>query len=298
MTNPYLQITRIKAALRSLDLHPSRSMGQNFLMDAHALQTIVTSAELNNHDTVLEIGPGLGVLTWELLQQAGRVVAVELDKRLAERLSQEFATSPQLTIVQADVLQTSSASLLQPLVAAPTMEDRRAAYQVVANVPYAITSPILRHLLESPFPPQRMVLLVQWEVAARICAQPGDLSILAHSVQLYAAPRLVARVPANSFYPAPAVDSAILRLDLYPQPLSANVPALMRLIKAGFLQARKQLGNALPAGLASMGQRTDKQQVVEALEQVGIQPSRRAETVSLTEWMALAYALEQQHDPA
>jgi len=134
--------------------------------------------------------------------------------------------------------------------------------------------------------PELMVVLVQWEVAERIAARPGDLSVLAHSVQIYAEPEILARVPASSFWPAPAVDSAVLRLRIRPRPaVDIEITPLLRLIKAGFLQARKKLSNALPTGLAAMGERIDKQQAIAALEAAGVDPNRRAETVTLDEWV-------------
>jgi len=343
MENPYLTPGRVRAALRSLDLRPTRGMGQNFLVDPTALDTIVAAAELAPDDTVVEVGPGLGVLTWELLQRAGRVIAVELDRRMAARLHEEFANVGNLEIVQSDILNLAPEQLLadhRPLTTdhrraesrtenqepgienneqrtkpalsgdeanKPTMDagyptantqhatenmrrssvaGRRSSYKVVANLPYAITSAVLRHFLEAAHNPALMVVLVQWEVALRITARPGDLSVLAHSVQLYAEPEIVARVPAGSFLPAPAVDSAVLRLAVRPRPAVDvdDINQLMRVIKAGFLQARKKLSNALPSGLAAMGARVEKQRVVTVLEASGVDPGRRAETVTLEEW--------------
>jgi 16S rRNA (adenine1518-N6/adenine1519-N6)-dimethyltransferase len=311
MDNPYLTPGRVRAALRSLDLRPTRGMGQNFLVDPPALDTIVAAAELTSDDTVVEVGPGLGVLTWELLQRAGRVIAVELDRRLAARLHEEFAGAGNLAIVQGDILDLAPERLLadhRP----PTIEDRGSKiedsnvgadetlssilhplssnnppYKVVANLPYAITSAVLRHFLEAERKPATMVVLVQWEVALRITARPGDLSVLAHSVQIYAEPEIVARVPASGFLPAPAVDSAVLRLQVRPRPAVDidDVDQLMRVIKAGFLQARKKLSNALPSGLAAMGARVEKQRAVAALEAAGVDPGRRAETLTLAEWV-------------
>jgi 16S rRNA (adenine1518-N6/adenine1519-N6)-dimethyltransferase len=326
MENPYLHPSRVRAALRSLELRPTRGMGQNFLIDDTALQAIVAAADLQKTDTVLEIGPGLGVLTWELVQRAGRVVAVELDKRLAARLREEFAQQPNLTIVQSDILNVAPGEVLatsderrttnnerlrknqetrkseyeeaisnlqspipnprSPISNLQSPIPRPPPYKVVANLPYAITSAVLRHLLEAVHKPELIVVLVQWEVAQRIVAQPGDLSVLAHSVQIYAEPKVVARVRADNFLPAPDVDSAILRLRVRPRPAVDvdNIDSLMRVIKAGFLQARKKLSNALPSGLASMGIRIDKERVIAALQGAGVDPNRRAETVTLGEW--------------
>ncbi len=304
MENPYITPTRVRAALRALELRPTRGMGQNFLIDSDALGAIVGAAELTAGDTVIEVGPGLGVLTWELLNRAGHVVAVELDRRLAARLAEEFPEHPRLTIVQSDILNIAPEQILgvgswelgvrdelstsQP----PAPNSQLPAYKVVANLPYAITSAALRHFLEAAHKPELMVVLVQWEVAQRIAAGPGDLSVLAHSVQIYAEPEILARVPASSFWPAPAVDSAVLRLRMRPRPaVDVDITALLRLIKAGFLQARKKLSNALPTGMAAMGARIEKERAVAALEAAGVDPNRRAETVTLAEWVRVYGAL-------
>jgi 16S rRNA (adenine1518-N6/adenine1519-N6)-dimethyltransferase len=283
--NPYLNPQRVRAALRALDLRPTRGMGQNFLVDPVALAAIVEAAALQPDDLVIEVGPGLGVLTWELTRRAGLSIAVELDKRLAARLRDEFAGAP-LRIVQADVLRVAPGELL-------AAAERQPPYKLVDNLPYAITAPVLRHFLEAREPPDLSVVLVQWEVAERITAAPGDLSVLAHAVQLYAAPEIVTRVSASSFYPQPAVDSAVLRLrrrDVPPVEV-ADVQALFRVIKAGFLHPRKQLGNALAGGLAALGIKVSREQALAALERAGIAPTRRAETVTLAEWAALTHAL-------
>lgn len=288
--NPYLDPQRVRAALRALELRPTRGMGQNFLIDGQALDAIVGAAELGPADTVVEVGPGLGVLTWELTRRAGRTVAVELDRRLAARLHDEFPGAP-LQIVQADVLRVPPAEILA---AGGAAGAGGADYKLVANLPYAITAPVLRHFLEADAPPSLSVVLVQWEVAERISAGPGDLSVLAHAVQIYAEPEIVARVPAASFHPAPAVDSAVLRMRRRARlPVEVDsVDRLFRVIKGGFLQPRKQLGNALPLGLASLGVKISREQAVAALAAAGVDPARRAETVTLAEWADLYRALD------
>lgn len=298
LMNPYLAPQRIHAALRALDLRPTRGMGQNFLIDAVALAAIVDAAELQPTDLAVEVGPGLGVLTWELVRRAGAVVAVELDKRLAARLHDEFPDE-RLRIVQGDILRLPPGGLLTGPRDKGTkgQGDARPGYKLVANLPYAITAPVLRHFLEAEAPPELMVVLVQWEVAERIVAhssahpQERRYSVLAHSVQIYAEPEIVARVPAASFLPAPAVDSAVLRLRRRPRPAVEvdSIPALFRVIKAGFLLPRKQLGNALPGGMAAMGTPIDRDTALAALAAAGVAPERRAETVSLAEW-AVVYA--------
>jgi 16S rRNA (adenine1518-N6/adenine1519-N6)-dimethyltransferase len=291
MENPYLSTQRVRAALRSLDLRPTRGMGQNFLIDPLALGAIIDAAELRPDELVVEVGPGLGVLTWELLRRAGQVVAVELDKRLAARLQEEFADST-LRIMQSDVLRVSPAEILAHAEPQPSALSPQ-HYKLVANLPYAITAPVLRHFLEGAPPPDLIVVLVQWEVAERICATQGDMSVLAHSVQIYVEPEIVARVPASSFHPVPAVDSAILRMRRRPAPSVdvEDIGGLFRIIKAGFLHPRKQLGNALPGGLAALGTALPRDAALAALAAAGVDPMRRAETLALAEWAAIYRAL-------
>ena len=290
--NPYLEPARVRAALRQLDLRPSKGMGQNFLTDADVLATIVDAAGLDASQTVIEVGPGLGVLTWELLQRAGTVVSVELDRRLAERLRAEFAHYRNFSLVESDVLRVTPAAILSAAAA-------QSPYRLIANIPYAITAPILRHFLEAPDPPERSVLLVQWEVAERVCARAGDLSVLAHAVQFYSTPSIVSRVPAAAFWPAPAVDSAVLRLERRIPPTVADndVPGLFRLIRAGHLHARKQLGNALPAGLKAQGLDLPRDTVLHLLAAADIAATRRAETVTLPEWITLHTRLRTESRP-
>ncbi len=271
---------------QGLSIAAKKSLGQNFLVDRHYLAEIVAAAALEPGDQVLEIGPGKGVLTQELAAHAGRVIAVELDDRLIEPLRATFAAQPQVQIVHGDILALDPPTLfageLGQAAGAQTL-----AYKVVANLPYYITSAVLRQLLESTPPPVRVVVLVQWEVAQRICAQPGDLSILAVSVQYYARPQLVCRVPAGAFRPIPKVDSAVLLLDVLPEPAAAiEAERFFAVVRAGFSQKRKQLLNSLSAGL-----QRPKADVTAALACAHIEPMRRAETLALTEWEALCRCL-------
>ncbi len=279
MLNPQ----HVRETLRNLDVRPTRGMGQNFLIDRDALQTIVSAAHLTQSSVVVEVGPGLGVLTWELVQVAGSVTAIELDTRLANRLARVYAESSNLTLVNQDVLQTDIAALTQ-----------HKPYQVVANLPYAITSPVLRHFLESANPPTSMVVLVQREVAQRICAQPGDMSVLAHGIQVRAIPELIAVVPPESFLPAPEVHSAVMRLTLRDKPLiePEREARVFRILKAGFLHARKQLGNSLSGGLAAHGIKIERSDAQAALVAAGIDPARRAETLSFAEWIVVTEKLD------
>lgn len=282
MTNPMLDIARVRTALRGLDVRPTRAMGQNFLVDAPALAQIVAAGAVADVPCVVEVGPGLGVLTWELVQRAREVIAVELDKRLIARLHDEFRMAANLTLINQDVLRTD-----------PQLLTQGRAYHVVANLPYAITSLVLRHFLEAAHPPELMVVLVQREVAQRICAEPGDMSVLAHAMQIRAIPDIVTIVPPESFVPVPAVHSAVLRMRRRAVPLVApdEEAAVMRVLKAGFLHARKQLGNSLASGLASHQIHITREHAQAQLVAAGIDPARRAETLSIDEWVRLTRQL-------
>ncbi len=258
-----------KSLLDYYQIIPKRSLGQNFLQDVSALDKIVAAADLTSETTVLEIGPGTGVLTERLAQTAKRVIAVELDQRLEPILNAALAPYSNVEVVYADILTTRVSELVGE-------ND----YVVVANVPYYITSPIIRTLLENEHPPRRLVLTMQLEVAERLTAQPGDMSILAVSAQFYAHTQIAVRLKAAMFWPRPEVDSAVVRLDVYDQP-QVDVPdarTFFRVVKLGFSQKRKQLKNSLGKDGAAW------------LEQAGIDPRRRAETLNLEEWAALARA--------
>jgi len=267
---PDLDVPRL---LRQNGIHPNKSLGQNFLMEAAALQKVIESAKLTSQDIVLEIGPGLGSLTRLLALHACQVVAVEIDRHLIPTLKMVVCEFANITVVEGDILALDPTSL----VSGPE-------YLVVANIPYNITSALVRHLLEAVNPPNRLVLTVQQEVAQRICAGPGDMSLLALSVQVYGHPEITAKIPAGAFYPPPRVDSAILRIERYPSPLIPvdQLNAFFQLIKAGFSQKRKTLRNALSAGL-----RISPSAAEALLNTSGIDPMRRAETLSLPEWHTL-----------
>lgn len=266
-------------------LRPNKALGQHFLADEVIAARIADAAELTSDDTVLEIGAGLGILTQQLAQRAGHVVAVELDARLASILGTLFADQPHVRIVQGDFLALDPVSLVGGA-------ERK--YKVVANLPYYITSAVLRHLLEAAVRPERMVLTVQREVAEAIIARPGEMSLLAVSVQFYGRPRLLFRIKPGSFYPPPEVESAVLRIDTYPAPPVAvdDVQFFFRVVRAGFSQRRKQLRNSLAAGLGCTSQ-----EVVAALLEAGVDPRRRAETLSLEEWARVAQAFRGEAVP-
>lgn len=261
------------AQLASLGIRPKKGLGQNFLVDPAHRARIVAAANLTKSDTVLEVGPGPGVLTDLIAEQAGRVIAVELDDRLVPLLQRRFATQCHISIVHADILEVDPAELTagQP-------------YKVVANLPYYISSAVIRHLLETQPAPDVLVLTVQREVAERMVAQPPDMSLLALGVQFYCTGKIVTRIPAGAFYPVPKVDSAVVRLDRRPAPLADDVSAedFFKVARAGFSQPRKQLRNSLAAGLGMA-----HEEVEAWLGRAGIDPKRRAETLSLGEWCTI-----------
>jgi len=263
----------LPALLRSYGLTTRKGLGQNFLIDDQILHNIVTAAEVNSKDVVLEIGAGPGNLTRWLALYAKKVMAVEMDHAIIPLLREVVGQKSNIQIIAGDILQINPQTLVG--------EDK---YIVVANIPYYITSALFRHLLEGPVKPEKMVLTIQREVAARICASDGDLSLLALSVQVYGSPQLLMEIPAHAFYPIPKVDSALLKVDLYPQPLipMENLNAFFKLCKAGFSQKRKMLHNSLSSGLGWGQEKTAK-----LVREAGIDPQRRAQTLTMDEWQLL-----------
>lgn len=278
--------------LSVLGIPPKKSLGQNFLVDPTHRKRIVAAAGLTPADTVLEVGPGPGVLTELIAQQAGRVVAVELDERFIPLLRARFAAQPHVTIVHGDILTIDIGDWvlgikdnLQYPLPNPPSPTSTPSYKVIANLPYYITSAAIRRLLETVPPPELLVLTVQREVAERMVAAPPQMSLLALGVQFYCTAQIVDRIPAGAFYPRPKVDSAAVRLVRRERPVATTVDAetFFRVARAGFGQPRKQLRNSLAAGL---GVRPDM--VERWLAAAGIAPERRAETLSLAEWEKLA----------
>ncbi|HLE51227.1 MAG TPA: 16S rRNA (adenine(1518)-N(6)/adenine(1519)-N(6))-dimethyltransferase RsmA [Anaerolineales bacterium] len=268
---PLLDVPRL---LRQYGLRPDQRLGQVFLVDPVALQRVTESAEITRSDAVLEIGAGLGSLTRYLAVRAGSVIAVELDANLIKPLEHVLSPYHNVRVVQGDILELDQAQLMQ----SPD-------YLVVANIPYYITSALIRHLLNSSIRPKRIVLTVQREVAARICAVPGEMSLLALSVQVFGLPQIMTRIPAGAFYPSPKIDSAVVRIDLYPSPVIPRplLETFFHLARAGFSQRRKTLRNSLTSGLALRSSEAEH-----LLKAAGLDPRRRAETLDLDEWGRLA----------
>jgi 16S rRNA (adenine1518-N6/adenine1519-N6)-dimethyltransferase len=271
--------TNVRTLLRAYDLRPRKRLGQNFLVDPSALQRVVAAADLSFEDSVIEVVAGLGTLTRLLAERAGSVVAVEVDDRFVQILRGQLADLSNVQILHDDILRISA------------FEFPHLGYKVVANLPYYITSAVLRRFLGEEPRPRLMVVTLQREVAERIVAQPGEMSLLAVGVQFYGQPSIVARLPAGAFYPPPQVDSAVLRIDVGERPTVALADGCddaiyFRVVRAGFSQRRKTLRNSLSGGLALA-----PGSVEEALGEAGLDPRRRAETLSLGEWAQATQAL-------
>ncbi len=273
-------LAQTKKWLRRSGLRARKSLGQHFLVDEDILKLILDTAQLAPTDTVIEVGPGLGVLTRELAGQAGWVITIELDSKLADALKKTLASFDNVVIINEDVLGTDPRELLQTRAAFP---DVLRPYKVVTNLPYYITSPVLRHFLEAPVKPETMIVMVQKEVAEAIVARPGQRSVLSISVRFYGNPSIIDYVPASAFYPPPEVDSAILKIDVYSSPpVDVDEEEFFKLVRAGFSAARKQVVNSLTQGL-----QMPKKEVLRLLEKAEITPQRRAETFTLEEWARL-----------
>lgn len=253
---------------------PKKSLGQHWLRDREVLAHIADCADLRPDDTVLEIGPGLGTLTSELLRRSQKVVAVEFDEELARKLPAQFP-GKNLEVIQSDILSFDLSQLVQ-------------GYKVVANVPYYITSKIVQLLMTATNKPATAVLLVQKEVAERLAAQPGDMSILAVSAQLFADVTLGGVVPAALFTPPPKVDSQVVILHTRQTPFLTEVTEkdFFRVVKAGFSAKRKMLRSSLSGGLL-----ISKDQAEQYLHQAGIDPNARAESLSLQQWQTLTKSI-------
>ena len=276
----------VAEVLSRYGLSPRKSLGQNFLVDRHIVAKILDAAQLSPPDTVLEIGPGLGVLTWELAQRVQAVVAVELDAGLVRWLRELFAEHYHVHLVHGDALEVDLAALL-----AKHPPRAGGSAKVLANLPYYITSPLLMRLLEENLPLSILVVMVQKEVARRLSARPGskEYGALSVAVQLRSTVELVATVPPRVFFPPPEVESAVVRLALRPLPAEAGDGRFLHaVVRAAFAQRRKTLRNALQ-GVAGLW---DKAAVPAALAAAGIDGSRRGETLSVEEFVRLAAALQ------
>jgi len=309
----------IKNLLGKYGVRPSKGLGQNFLVDKRVLGKIIEAANLGKEDTVLEIGAGIGTLTLELAKKAKKVIAVEKDPKMCEILHETMKGYENVEIIQGDILkleifnfqfsifkQKPNAKNQMPKTKCKIQNTR---YKVVANLPYYITSPVIKKFLEAENPPSEMILMVQKEVAQRICARPPRMNLLAVSVQFYAEPKIVSYVSKNSFWPSPKVDSAIIQITplINADRKQINADLFFKVVKAGFSQPRKQILNNLSKGLALRsstaahskpspnglalsspnGLKLEKATIQAWLLKNNIQPTQRAETLSIRDWINL-----------
>lgn len=265
---------KIKGQLRSSGLRARKSLGQNFLVDDDVRDSIIIAAELSISDTIIEVGPGLGVLTEELIKKAGNVIAIEKDDQLYIKLRDKFNKYHNFQIVNSDILELNLDDLVK----------NNHDYKVVANIPYYITSPILHLFIQAQFKPSLMVVMMQREVAEAVTASQGKMSYISVSMQVYSRPEVICRVPASSFYPRPKVDSAIVKFNMLPEPAVSvdEITQFLKVVQCCFAAPRKQLRNSLALGL-----KLDTPVAKEILDSAGIDYQRRAETLSLREWQAL-----------
>ena len=280
LSHPQLDIPGL---LKQHGLEPNKSLGQNFLIDPVYLTRVVEAGAISEEDTVLEIGAGVGNLTLLLGTKAKEVIAVEIDSALIPILSEIAGPYQNIKVIHGDILGYELVDLM------PSSQ-----YQVVANIPYYITSKLIRHLMTSESHPQRIILTIQKEVAERICAPSGKLSLLGLSVQVFGHPEIKSNIPAGAFYPPPKVDSAIVRIDMHPAPLipEEHLDTFFNLAKAGFSQKRKNLRNSLSGGL-----NMEKKSIEELLGSVGIDHRRRAETLTIDEWKTVTLKYVQLFPP-
>jgi len=259
-------ITDIKRTLKAYGAYTKKDLGQHFLVDEEALASIVEAADITKNDCIVEVGPGMGVLTRELCKKAKEVIAIEFDKAMIAIVKTSCIKHTNLRVENADILKFDTSGLGE--------------YKLVANLPYYITSAVIRLFLESDNKPEDMVLLVQREVAERICAKPSRMSILAVSVQFYGNPKIIDVVPRTAFFPAPKVDSAIIKIKVYRKPLfDVDSRLFFRIVKAGFGEKRKQLTNSLTGGLGLNKETTDQ-----LLTEAKVSPMARAESLTMMDW--------------
>jgi len=270
-------VQNLKFLLSKHKIRPNKRLGQNFLIDKNALEKLVSAADINRGDTVLEIGAGIGTITADLAKLAKKVIAVEKDPALIPILKNTTEGFKNIEIVIGDVLKIEKLKIDWKL--------EIGNWKLAGNIPYYLTAPLIRKFLEIDTPPESMTLMVQKEMAQRICAKPPDMSILAVSVQVYAKPEIISYVPRSSFWPEPEVDSTILRIVplIDANKKLTNADLFFRIVKSGFSSPRKQLINNLSNGLG-----ISREQAEQWLLGAGIAPERRAETLTVEEWLLLA----------
>jgi 16S rRNA (adenine1518-N6/adenine1519-N6)-dimethyltransferase len=265
---------QVRSTLSHYRVHAKKKIGQHFLTDEAIPGIIIEAAGLTENDTVLEIGPGLGILTDRMAPLVGDLYAIEIDRVLANKLKQKYSNRDNIHIINADVLQFDLSQILFDGI----------SYKVVANLPYYITSPILNYFVHEKFKPVSMVIMLQKEVGDSIVAGDGNLSVLSISMRIYTVPKLVAYVPPQSFYPEPKVHSAIIQLDFLDKPAIEvdNVENFLHFVNRGFASPRKYISNSLAAGL-----KIETAEAAELLEKAGVEAIKRAENLTLEQWRNL-----------
>ncbi|MEK7447378.1 MAG: 16S rRNA (adenine(1518)-N(6)/adenine(1519)-N(6))-dimethyltransferase RsmA [Patescibacteria group bacterium] len=260
-------ILELKKLLRTYGAWPNKDLGQHFLTDKNVLEKMIETADLGKNDVVVEVGPGIGIMTKELAKRAKKVHAIEIDPKIAEILSTTCIKYPNLKIVRGDIRDFDPKGI--------------GKYKVVANPPYYITSHIIKKFLEEKNKPETITVLIQREVAERICAKPGRMSVLAVAVQFYGQPEIKELVSPLSFFPSPKVYSAILKIKVFKEPLFEDVDTkvFFRLVKAGFGEKRKMLSNSMSGGLC-----IEKELAEKLLKGAEVEPMLRAERLTLDDW--------------
>ena len=256
-------------------IKPIKRLGQNFLIDKNVVKKVIKAAELHSKDIVLEVGPGIGALTKEIAKTAKKVIAVEKDPNMCQILKETLRDFKNVKIVKNDVLKFNNYSLLTT------------HYKLIANLPFYITAPVIRKFLESKHPPKEMVLIVQKEVAQRICSKPPKMNILAVSVQFYAKPKIISYISKKSFWPSPKVDSAIIKIVPQKKHKDIDIDLFFKIVKAGFAYPRKQLANNLSKML-----KLDKKELSSLLLENNVKPTQRAETLTIRDWIKLSNMLK------
>jgi 16S rRNA (adenine1518-N6/adenine1519-N6)-dimethyltransferase len=265
---------QVRSTLSHYRVHAKKKIGQHFLTDETVPDIIIEAAGLTAKDIVMEIGPGLGVLTDKMAPLVGDLYAIEIDRVLANKLKQKYSNRDNIHIINADILQVDLSQILTAGI----------NYKVVANLPYYITSPILNYFVHGNLKPVSMVIMLQKEVGDSIAAEDGNLSVLSISMRIYTIPRLVAYIPPQSFYPEPKVHSAIIQLDFLPKPSIEidNIENFLHFVNRGFASPRKYISNSLATGL-----KMENVAAVELLEKAGIETIKRAENLTLEQWRNL-----------
>jgi len=274
MSSNLSTIQQTKELLKKYGIEPQKKLGQNFLVDKSAVKKLVEAGGFEKTDLVMEIGPGIGVLTKELALAAGKMIAVEKDRQMVGILSEELANLDikNVEIINQDILAFLESGQMDGL-----------EYKAAGNIPFYLTSHLIRILLESKNPPKDMIFIMQKEVAQRIAGNPPDMTMLSASVQFYARPKIMGYIKRGAFWPVPAVDAAIIKIT--PEPVDASIDRelFFKILRGGFSQPRKQLINNLSKSL-----KADRIKISDWLLENDIQPSRRAETLSMGEWIKIA----------